>query len=277
MHDKYRKRRRGARVDDRLRRQIATEAARRLLSRVAHAEAVAPTAGAPPSEITPSEYAAAKRMAVAVLGHRVREGDLPSDEEVRGQLTALARSSTTGLDPSDEAREPAPAARLADHLDRFAIFRMRLGPLHGVKLNSRSHPEGDALYHALQVFERAREVRPYDEEFLLAALLHEVGRAIDFDTPIPAALHALEGTITPRTVWLIEHLREMPPHAGRVPSPRTVQDLRRSEHFEDLALLAELDLAGRAPGARVGTVDEALTYLRALEDETTPAAAEGDA
>ena len=45
------------------------------------------------------------------------------------------------------------------------------------------HPEGDVLYHSLQVFELARDELPYDEEFLLAALLHDVGKAIDPQRP----------------------------------------------------------------------------------------------
>ncbi|HEY2784870.1 MAG TPA: hypothetical protein VGJ05_07835 [Fimbriiglobus sp.] len=41
--------------------------------------------------------------------------------------------------------------------------------------------------------------------------------------------------------------------------------LESSEEFEDLMLLRELDDRGRVPGAVVGTVDEALEYLRDLE------------
>ena len=40
----------------------------------------------------------AKRKAAAVLGHRIRPGDLPSDDEVREQLVSLWRDSTAGRD-----------------------------------------------------------------------------------------------------------------------------------------------------------------------------------
>ena len=112
---------------------------------------------------------------------------------------------------------------------------------------------------------RAREVRPYDEEFLLAALLHHVGRAIDADNSVVAGLKALEGTLTERTAWLIENLPQVLPRANRAVAPRTLQALRHSEWFEDLELLRHIDMAARVPGAHVGTVDEALTYLRTLE------------
>ena len=55
------------------------------------------------------------------------------------------------------------------------------------------------LYHSLQVFELARDARPYDEEFLLAALLHDVGKGIDPADHVGAALSVLEGLITERT------------------------------------------------------------------------------
>ncbi|MGA2233344.1 MAG: tRNA adenylyltransferase, partial [Tepidisphaeraceae bacterium] len=64
--------------------------------------------------------------------------------------------------------------RLDDFLDRFELFRMLLAPLEEVRQSAVHHPEGDALYHSLQVFELARDRAPYDEEFLLAALLHDV-------------------------------------------------------------------------------------------------------
>ena len=41
---------------------------------------------------------------------------------------------------------------------------------------------------SLQVFELARERRPYDEEFLLAALLHDIGKGLDPADHVAAAL-----------------------------------------------------------------------------------------
>ncbi len=42
-----------------------------------------------------------------------------------------------------------------NQLDRFELYRMLLLPLEEVKQSARHHPEGDALYHSLQVFELA--------------------------------------------------------------------------------------------------------------------------
>ena len=67
----------------------------------------------------------------------------------------LARSKMPLPDPQPEPEDEGGLATLADHVDRFAIYKMRLGPLETVKQNPRTHPEGDALYHSLQVFERA--------------------------------------------------------------------------------------------------------------------------
>jgi hypothetical protein len=55
----------------------------------------------------------------------------------------------------------------ASTVDPYQMYRMLLLPLEAVRQSARYHPEGDVLYHSLQVFELAREHRPFDEEFLL--------------------------------------------------------------------------------------------------------------
>ena len=264
MHDKYKKRHQAPKAGDRVRHQIAVEAARRLMDLVGPEP---DDASGRLREAGESEYYAAKRRAAAVLGHRVRPGDLPSDSEVREQLLALARSRTSRSGHEQPEPEPGvPLAMMADHLDRFAIYRLRLEPLERIKQNAKYHPEGDALYHSLQVFERARAVRPYDEEFLLAALLHDVGKAIDPNDHVKAAIEALRGAVTERTLWLVENQIE-PQSSERSRGPRTSRGPERAADLDDLELLRELDDAGRVPGAPVGTVDEALAYLKGLEDE----------
>ncbi len=193
------------------------------------------------------------------------------------------RSSITGQ-PMEKAtiatlekalREERPEAdldfevdRLEDHVDRFELYRTLLSPLETVKQDPRWHPEGDALYHSLQVFERARHERPWDEEFLLAALLHDVGKAIDPADHTAAGLAALEGAVTERTRWLIEHHMVALAYRDRSLGKEERNALERSELFEDLMLLRECDDRGREQGVETVTVEETLRYLRSLADES---------
>ena len=151
-------------------------------------------------------------------------------------------------------------------IDRFQMYRMLLVPLEGVKQNPQWHPEGDALYHSLQVFDLASRELPYDEEFLLAALLHDVGKAIDSRDHVRAGLEALEDTISERTHWLIEH--HMEGHALRdgTIGARAHRRLRESEHYDDLMLLTKCDREGRAKGVEAPELDEALDFIRELAD-----------
>jgi len=149
--------------------------------------------------------------------------------------------------------------------DPYPLFRMLLLPLENVQGSRVHHPEGDVLYHSLQVFELARDQRPYDEEFLLAALLHDVGKGLDRSNHVEAALEALEGLITERTRFLIgNHMHAHDYRTGKL-TGRLRRELEASPDFEDLMLLRECDDAGRVSGVMVGTVDEALEYLRELE------------
>ncbi len=153
----------------------------------------------------------------------------------------------------------------AEVLDPFPVFRLLLLPLENVRGSAVWHPEGDVLYHSLQVFEQARDRLPYDEEFLLAALLHDIGKGIEPYNHVEAGLQALEDLITPRTHWLIaNHMNAHDVRNGTI-GGKLKRELAASPDFEDLMLLNECDNAGRVPGAVVGTVDEALDYLRELE------------
>jgi hypothetical protein len=153
-----------------------------------------------------------------------------------------------------------------NQVDRFQIYHMLLLPLEQVKQSPKWHPEGDALYHSLQVFDLATHELPYDEEFLLAALLHDVGKAIDPRDHVAAALEALEGFITERTAWLIEHHMEAhAAHDGTL-GQRARRRLAESEHYEDLLLLGRCDRQGRTRGVAAPDLEEALVYLRELSD-----------
>lgn len=178
------------------------------------------------------------------------------------ELEQFLRAEYPGVD-LDEA-EVTDDAEL--ELDPYPLYRIMLLALESVKQSPKWHPEGDALYHTLQVFEKAREVRFYDEEFLLAALLHDAGKAIDPYDHVNAGLTALHGIITERTAWLIrEHMNAHDYAAGTL-GARHRKRLEAHEDFEDLMLLHECDLGGRIPGARVGTVDEALAFVRNLAE-----------
>ncbi|MEN1681166.1 MAG: tRNA adenylyltransferase [Planctomycetota bacterium] len=155
-------------------------------------------------------------------------------------------------------------ADAGEGVDRLQYYESLLLPLENVKQRPDYHPEGDALYHSLQVFDHARDRLPYDEEFLAAALLHDVGKAIDAGDHVGAGLEALGGFVTERTAWLIEHhMIAHQIHEGTI-GHRRHKRLREHESYEELVLLGECDRAGRVPGANAPELDEALDYLREL-------------
>ena len=79
------------------------------------------------------------------------------------QLEQLIEEQYPELDLEDQL------VQLEQTPDRFQVYLSLLLPLENVHQKPRYHPEGDALYHSLQVFELACQERPYDEDFLTAA------------------------------------------------------------------------------------------------------------
>ncbi len=231
---------------DQTRRRIASEAARLMYHREESAF-----------------FRARMKAARRLLGGEPKPWELPSNREIGEGIRLLVQAR------EDDRRTDAPDTPLAadpaeGRADPFHIYEWLLAPLEQVKGDTVHHPEGDLLYHSLQVFELARNERPYDEEFLLAALLHDVGKAIDRREHAAAALEALDGFITPRTAWLIEHHGEAQAQLDGTLGMRSRRRLAASDDYEELLLLAECDRAGRAQGVPVPDVPEAFDYLRRL-------------
>lgn len=204
------------------------------------------------------DYDRARLKAIRKLGRRwVRRDEFPSNAEIRHELLAIAYQQEQQFD-SDQQQSPV------DLSERFDVYRSLLLALADVQQSRTSHPEGDALYHSLQVYELARDAVPYDEEFLLAALLHDVGKAIDARDHIEAGLDALDGWITERTAWLIAHHTDARRIVDGTIGARARRRLAESESYEELILLAECDRDGRVPGMIVPDLDEALDNIREL-------------
>ncbi len=203
-----------------------------------------------------SDFGSARNRAARWLAKRKLDADdLPLREEIQTHIYAL-----TGLFQQPHSYAEATQEDVYTD-DVLAVFRMLLMRLESVMLNPQYHPEGDALYHSLQVYELGRAESPYDEEFLLACLLHDAGLAIDRKSPVQSAIQALHQVVTERTLYLIEH---RPTATDYLASGKLPRSLRRSEHYDDLMLLARCDRDGREPGMPVGTVDDALAYIAGL-------------
>jgi hypothetical protein len=226
----------GGAADDRpdpLRQRIAAEAARSV------------AAG---SDTRRAVFRAARRVAHGW----VPDDRLPTAAEVQGTVHHT-------LDPASSL-----AHLVGDRFDRIAAL---VGLLVTVRQNPATHPEGDALEHALQVFDLVHAERPFDEELLTAALVHEVGRVIDRDDAVAAGIEALGDLITPRTRWFVESLDAARGYEDRTLGRRARHRLEAHPDFEDVLLLAAADRKGRVRGHAAPTLEDAITILRALDDD----------
>lgn len=139
-----------------------------------------------------------------------------------------------------------------------------LRDLDGVVQDPRFHPEGDALYHSLQVFDLARAVTP-DRGLWAAALLHDVGKAVEAPDHDACGADLLSGLVTPRVVWLVRH------HLDLLRAPRaTRRRLGPGPALADLLCLRRCDERGRSPRARVLSPEQAVAILMEQPDTFLP-------
>ena len=229
-------------MNDKQKRQIAWEAAR-LLSTRQESDA----------------HAAKLRAARKLFRGRIQSINMPTDREIHDEVRRLETGAETSTNSPDD--DPSEANRN----ELFTAYRALLLPLESIVPNLERHPEGDVLYHSLQVFELVKAERPWDEDLLLAALLHDVGKAIDPKDHVKAGLRVLDGVISERTAWFIEHHVEARGLLNGSIGARARRRYVHSDNFEDLELFARCDRDGCVPGAVVSDLDEALDYIRGIE------------
>lgn len=182
----------------------------------------------------------------------------PIERATLAQLEQLLGREYPDLDLQDALLD------MEEQPDRFQLFSALLMPLENVKQSPKYHPEGDVLYHSLQVFDLACDELPYDEEFLLAALLHDVGKGLDPQDHVGSGLEALEGFITERTAWLIEHHMLAHKILDGTIGARAHRRLRENESYPELVLLCRCDRDGREPGVQTSELEDAIDYIRQL-------------
>lgn len=187
----------------------------------------------------------------SITGRTIERASLAELEELIAREHPHAVVASDDLDPQ---------------VDRYLIWPLLLAPLENVKQNPQYHPEGDALYHALQAFELARNEVPYDQELIAAALLHDVGKAVDPADHVTAGLEALDGTLTERETFLIAHHMDAQAYGQGTLGAKLRTRLAAHEWFDDLLALRGIDDRARCPGAVVCTVDEAVAFLREMEE-----------
>jgi len=138
-----------------------------------------------------------------------------------------------------------------------------LTSLDGVRQDPRHHPEGDALYHSLQVFQLAERAGA-PTHLVAAALLHDIGKAVQTEGHAEIGARDLEGLVSPQVTWLVRH------HMDLLYNPkRTRAMLLGTRQLAELELLRAWDKAGRDPHAWVCSPEEAVASLLEHRDALT--------
>jgi len=189
---------------------------------------------------------------------------LPDTAEIRRETE---RAMVQGSD--------APAGRAGLPGDRFDRIAELVRVLGAVKRDPVKYPEGDALEHSLQVFARVSEECPWDEELLTAALVHDIGLAIDRANAVAVALEELADLVTDRTRWLVEMLPVATAlHAGTL-GHRARHRLEEHPDYDSLRLLESADRRGHVRSGEAPTLEEAIAMLRALDGDDGDDGADG--
>lgn len=130
------------------------------------------------------------------------------------------------------------------------LFKI-LDKTEGVEQMDEHHPEGDVLTHSLQVYGWA--IRETDDvDLILAALLHDTGKAINSPGHAKLMTDILKPLVSAKTLWLIEnHMRVWHYILGEMKKLKKCQELAGHPWLPELVQLARFDKLGRNPNKKV--------------------------
>ena len=113
----------------------------------------------------------------------------------------------------------------------------------------KDHPEVWALDHTYQCFKWAiRESN--DIDLILAALLHDVGKAVDCKNHVHEGVKLIEGFSSRKTVWLVEnHMRIWTYILGEMKGLKKCVEYAKHPWLPELIQLARWDKKARKPNS----------------------------
>jgi len=130
-------------------------------------------------------------------------------------------------------------------IDNTDMYFKMLENCKGVMQNQEHHPEGDVFTHSLQVMIHAfRESN--DIDVIIAAMMHDVGKAFTRYGHSKVAVDMLYDYATPKTLFLIEnHMRIWDYLLGDMQKLSKCAFLINHPWFPELIQLARWDKKGR--------------------------------
>jgi hypothetical protein len=131
--------------------------------------------------------------------------------------------------------------------DIFYILELSIG----VEQKDEYHPEGDVFTHLMQTYFWALR-ESSDTDLILAALLHDVGKACLELDHVTQSVEMIRPYVSPKTEWLVsQHMRVWALIKGDMKRPGKVKTLQSHVWFADLVLLARWDHMARNPRKKV--------------------------
>ena len=177
--------------------------------------------------------------------HRQQINQQPNDHSLEfpearvSSLIANAHFTTKSINKKD----------LSDYLT------LALSDLEGIEQSPKYHPEGNALYHSLQVYKLSTE-HTDDPELWAAALFHDLGKVAGNQGHANLGSEMLNGLLTPKICWLIKY------HLHLMTNPRRTRSrLKGTLALRELEQLRKWDIGGRQTDIIVPTVQLAIASI----------------